>query len=98
MFLQFAILFLFIITTTGEADGRKLVGSAATNERHINFIGKITDKIMIFCVNKIDFRFFYTLFYLTELSMTSNVDHILAQSTEYRYLPIILNLEDFILY
>ena len=45
MFLQFAILFLFIITTTGEADGRKLVGSAATNERHINFIGKITDKI-----------------------------------------------------
>jgi hypothetical protein len=47
MFLQFAILLLLIITTTGEADGRKLVGSAATNERHINFIGKITDEIII---------------------------------------------------
>ena len=75
MFLQFAILLLFIITTTGEADGRKLVGSAATNERHINFIGKITDNY------KSNLIYIYAYFYLTELSMTSNVEHILAQPT-----------------
>ena len=71
MFLQFAILLLFIITTTGEADGRKLVGSAATNERHINFIGKITGKIMISWI-KLNLGSSTQYFiYLSELTLTS---------------------------